>query len=107
MTLPFPVVGVGASAGGLEAFVELLQHLPPDPGAAFLFVQHLEPTRKSQLAEILANVTPLPVQQVSEGMVVEPDHVYIIPPNANMALADGGLTLSARPEWPVTPMPID
>src|SRR5207248_8356978 len=64
----FIVVGVGASAGGLEAFTDLLQGLPPDPGLALLFVNHLEPHRKSQLVQILTQVTPLRVLQAAEGI---------------------------------------
>src|SRR5260370_20008682 len=67
---PFSIVGVGASAGGLEAFTELLEELPPKPGVAFVFVVHLEPHHESHLAEILGRVTPLPVRQVTEGMAV-------------------------------------
>src|SRR5262249_606015 len=74
----FPVVGVGASAGGLEAFSEMLAELPSRPDVAFLFVIHMEPHHESHLAEILTRVTPLPVRQVSEGMAVEVNHVYLI-----------------------------
>src|SRR5437667_156721 len=95
--LPFPVLGVGASAGGLEAFIELLEGLPPRPGMSFLLVQHLDPTHRSSLAEILAKVTPLKVEEAAEGTRVEVDRVYIIPPNANLGLADGTLTLTPRP----------
>jgi two-component system CheB/CheR fusion protein len=105
--LPFPVVGVGASAGGLEAFTELLQNLPPDPGLAILFVQHLEPTRKSQLPEILSGVTGMPVREAAEGLAVEKNHVYLIPPNTNLALTDGTLSLTPRQLGRVPHMPID
>src|SRR5712691_3162708 len=83
---PFLVVGVGASAGGLEAISDLLKALPPDPGMAFLFVVHLDPHQKSALAEILSGTTPMPVKQAAEGMAIETDHVYLIPPASNMAL---------------------
>src|SRR3954454_21879032 len=79
--LPFLVVGVGASAGGLEAFIELLERLPPKPGICFLFVQHLQPNHKSLLAEILSRVTELQVVEAEDGMAVESNHVYILPPN--------------------------
>jgi two-component system CheB/CheR fusion protein len=104
---PFPVVGVGGSAGGLEAFTEMLENLQSSPGMAFLFVLHLERHHKSHLAEILSKVTPLKVREVSEGTKVEADHVYLIPPNTNMALADGHLTLSPRVPAPGQHMPID
>jgi two-component system CheB/CheR fusion protein len=104
---PFPVVGIGASAGGLEAFTELLQGLPPDPGMALVFVVHMEPHHQSHLPEIISRVTPMPVRQVTEGMAVERDHVYLIPPNANLALRDGRLALSPRDTRPGSHMPID
>src|SRR5688572_8956364 len=93
---PFPVVGVGASAGGLEALTELLEHLPANPGLAFLLVPHLDPHHKSLMPEILGRVTAMPVREVTEGMAVEVDHVYIIPPATNMAVTDGRLTLTPR-----------
>jgi two-component system CheB/CheR fusion protein len=102
---PFPVVGIGASAGGLESFTELLKSLPDDPGLAILYVTHLEPHHKSHLPEVLAKVTGMPVHEVREGMAVEADRVYIIPPNTNMALTDGKLNLT--PRSPGHHMPID
>ena len=105
--LPFLVVGVGASAGGLEAYTELLEGLSAHPGLAFLLVSHLDPEHKSLLAPILARVSQMPVVQVTEGMAVEVDHVYVIPPGTNMAMTDGHLTLSPRPPRPVPHMPID
>jgi two-component system, chemotaxis family, CheB/CheR fusion protein len=104
---PFPVVGVGASAGGLESFTELLQNLPRNPGVAILYVSHLEPHHKSHLEEILTKVTGMPVREVREGMTVEMDHVYLIPPNTNMALADGKLALTPRSPVRGQHMPID
>ncbi len=83
---PFPVVGIGASVGGLEAFTDLLRNLPENPGVAILYVTHLEPHHKSHLPEILGKVTKMSVREVREGMHVEPNHVYLIPPNTNMAL---------------------
>ncbi len=103
----FPIVGVGASAGGLEAFTELLANLPPEPGVAFLFVVHMEPHHKSQLADILGRVTPLPVAEATEGMPVQANHVYLIPPNANMALTDHSLTLTPRPAVRAPHMSVD
>jgi len=105
--LPFPVVGVGASAGGLESFTELLKHLPPHPGLALLYVSHLEPHHKSHLQEILSKVTSLPVYEAREGMTVEIDHLYLIPPNTNMALLDGKLGLTRRSPVRAQHMPID
>jgi len=82
----FPIVGIGASAGGLEAFTNLLQHLPSDTGMGLVLVQHLDPNHSSALSELLARTTRLPVTEVRNGMKVEPNHVYVIPPNANMSI---------------------
>jgi two-component system CheB/CheR fusion protein len=90
----FPIVGVGASAGGLEAFTQLLTHLPGDTGMAFVLVQHLDPTHPSQLASLLAKATAMPVLEIKDGMNIKRDHVYVIPPNKNLDLARGKLTLT-------------
>ncbi|MBD2199759.1 MULTISPECIES: chemotaxis protein CheB [Calothrix] len=92
----FPIVGMGASAGGLDAFTELLSHLPNDTGMAFVLVQHLSPHQKSLLSEILSRSTNMPVREVQNGMVVEPNHVYVIPPNAKMTVSQGVLQLTPR-----------
>jgi two-component system CheB/CheR fusion protein len=105
--LPFLVVGVGASAGGLEAYTELLEALPERPNMALLLVSHLDPAQKSHLVEILGRVSKMPVQEVTEGMKVGVDGVYVIPPGATMALTDGHLTLSPRPPRAVPHMPAD
>ncbi len=92
----FPIVGIAASAGGLEAFTQLLSHLPIDTGMAFVLIQHLSPDRESLLTEIFARVTKMLVTQVEEGMLVEPNRVYIIPPNTQMRLHEGAFELSPR-----------
>ena len=92
----FPIVGVAASAGGLEAFTQLLSHLPTDTGMAFVLIQHLSPDHESLLTEILARATPLPVREVQNGVTVEPNQVYVIPPNTKMILSQGVLQLSPR-----------
>ncbi|MDZ8081171.1 MAG: CheR family methyltransferase [Nostoc sp. DcaGUA01] len=92
----FPIVAMGASAGGLDAFTQLLSHLPTDTGMAFVLIQHLSPNQKSLLSEILSRTTQMPVHEVQDGMVVEPNHVYVIPPNAKMTIFDGILKLSPR-----------
>jgi two-component system CheB/CheR fusion protein len=89
----FPIVGIGASAGGLEALEELLRHVPPHSGIAYVVVQHLDPTHKGMLVELLQRATPMPVAEASEHLRVEPDHVYVIPPNAEMSLLHGSLHL--------------
>jgi PAS domain S-box-containing protein len=91
--LPFPVVGLGASAGGLETVSEFLRAMRPDAGMAFVLVQHLPPDRDSQMAEILARHTAMPVAQVEDGMAVEPDHVYVIRPGHVLTIREGRLHL--------------
>ncbi len=102
-----PVVGVGASAGGLDAFTELLKHLPEKTGFAFAFVQHLDPTRPSRLSEILSRSTKMPVVEASDGVHMEPDRIYVIPPNASMSIADGTLQLAPRDEGAGRHLPVD
>lgn len=104
--LPFPTVGIGASAGGLEAVTELLEHLPTDPGMAFLLVLHLQAHVKSHLAEVLARLTPMRVVEAVEGMPLEPNRIHLIPPNKTMTLTDSKLTLEPRPPHGLH-MPID
>lgn len=89
----FPIVGIGASAGGLEAFREVLRFLPADTGMAYVFVQHLDPTHDSLLPALLARVTPMVVHEVSPRMVVEANHVYVIAPNMDLHLTQGILSL--------------
>src|SRR5215510_1770748 len=103
----FSVVGIGASAGGLEAFKQLLAHLPNDTGVAFVFVQLLDPLRESILAELLSKATDMPVKEVKDGMRVEPNHVYVIPHNADMTVSRGVLRLSPRAETRGQRRPID
>ncbi|MGA7299743.1 MAG: chemotaxis protein CheB, partial [Candidatus Sulfotelmatobacter sp.] len=103
----FPIVGIGASAGGLEAFSELLHNLPEKTGMAFVLVQHLDPKHESALPEILGRTTKLPVEEVTDGTVVQPDHVYVIPANTSMMIDDGALQLRARTTVRGQHMPID
>lgn len=95
--LRFPVVGIAASAGGLEAFSQLLAALPADSGIALIFVLHLSPHRDSMLAELLRGQAHIPVTQITDGMKIEPDHVYVTPPNAQIDITDGLLRLQPRP----------
>jgi two-component system CheB/CheR fusion protein len=103
----FPIVGIAASAGGLEAFTELLGHLPTDTGMAFVLIQHLDPNHKSFLAEILSRSTSMPVKQVRDGVAVEPDRVYVIPPDTKMVISKGVLELSPREKIYGKYMPAD
>ncbi len=95
--VPFPVVGIGTSAGGLEACQVLLRTLPPNLGMAYVFVPHLDPSRESAFREILARTTSMPVVEVEHGMIVKPDHVYVIPRNCEMRMARGVLHIT-QPE---------
>ncbi|WP_442938723.1 chemotaxis protein CheB [Nostoc sp.] len=90
----FPIVGIAASAGGLEAFTELLKYLLTDTEMAFVLIQHLDPNHKSLLSEILGRTTQMPVTEVRDGVTVEPNKVYIIPPNTKMMLSSGVLPSS-------------
>ncbi len=92
----FPIVGVGASAGGLEAFTVLLRHLPADTGMGFVLVQHLDPQHESALTHLLARATTMPVCEVTQNLRVEPDSIYVIPPNVQMAIEGGVLKLTPR-----------
>jgi two-component system CheB/CheR fusion protein len=103
----FPVVGMGASAGGLEAVTDLLRHLPEAPGMALVLVQHLDPQHETLLPEILERETKLPVRLAEEGMILEKDHVYVIPPNHNLGVEAGRLILSPRESNRALFMPID
>ncbi|HVI06699.1 MAG TPA: chemotaxis protein CheB [Candidatus Binatia bacterium] len=103
----FPVVGIGASAGGLEAFSDLLRHLPETTGMAYVVIQHLDPKHHSDLREILSRTTRIPVQEVTDGAQIKPNTVYVIPPNTSMALQDGHFHLAARLLTRGQHMPID
>src|ERR1700733_8058974 len=83
------VVGVGASAGGLEAFTELLEHLPDDTGMAFVLIQHLDPKHESHLTELLSKTSKMPVSEVKGETRIEANHVYVIPPQCNLGISDG------------------
>src|SRR5579864_9057031 len=101
------IVAIGASAGGIEALTELINGLPADTGMAFVLVQHLDPKHHSILTELLARKTPMTVTEVSEGLPVKPNHVYVIPPNATMSLSGGTLHLTRRDELRGKPMAVD
>lgn len=92
----FAVIGIGASAGGLEAVSELIAQLPASTGMAYLLVQHLDPRHQSYLAEILAKKTVVAVEIAADGATIKPDHLYVIPPNRTLTVADGILRLSSR-----------
>ena len=93
----FPVVGIGASAGGLDAFKKLLKAIPENSGMAYVLVQHLDPDHESLLPSLLQKVTNIPVSEISDDIKVVPDHIYIIPSNKMLVANDGVLQLSPRP----------
>lgn len=103
----FPVVGIGASAGGLEALKQLFTAMPSETGLAFVLVQHLDPDHASLMADLLAKYTAMPVAQVVDGLAVAPNRVYVIPPNHYLAIRDGILRLSPPTERRGMRMPID
>ncbi len=103
----FPVVGIGASAGGLAAFEQLFTYIPPNSGMAFVVVQHLSPPHKSILPEILQRYTSMPVSQVTDGVEVKSNGVYVIPPGSDLALRDGKLRLIKPEAGRAHRLPID
>jgi len=104
---PAHVVGIGASAGGLEALERFFDNLPQGTGMAFVVVQHLSPDFKSLMDELLARHTALPIHLVEDGMLVEADHVYLIPPKKEMIISGGRLLLSERDRQQELTLPID
>ncbi len=104
---PIAIVGVGASAGGLDAFKRLLGAMPPASGMALVLVQHLAPTHTSLLPELLAPVTKMKVLGVEDGMRVERDHVYVIPPNRYLSIESGRLHLAGPLDRTGPPTTID
>jgi chemotaxis response regulator CheB len=104
---PFYIVGMGGSAGSLEAFEEFFRNTPADTGIAFVLVSHLDPTHKGVMPELIQRSTQMEVQQVQDGMKVQPNHVYVIPPNKDMSIMHGTLQL-LEPSMPRgLRMPID
>jgi two-component system CheB/CheR fusion protein len=102
-----PIVGLGASAGGLSAFQRLFQHLPTDTGMGYVVVQHMDPHHESMLPSLLARATGMPVHAVEDGMAVEADKVYVMPPNTSMTLRDGLLRLAERSGEADRHLPVD
>ncbi|MCX7423816.1 MAG: hypothetical protein NT013_30350, partial [Planctomycetia bacterium] len=103
----FPVVGIGASAGGLEALIEFFRTMAPRSGMAFVVVTHLDPDHKSAMTEILSHITTMVVGEVSDGTELQADHVYVIPPNANMVVERNRLRLVPRRATPGLNLPVD
>ncbi|MCF8369493.1 MAG: PAS domain-containing protein [Bacteroidales bacterium] len=103
----FYFVGIGASAGGLEAFERFFKHVPDNPGMAFILVSHLDPKHHSIMPELIRKYTTMEVLLVKDGTKVKPNAVYIIPPNFNMAILKGTLHLFEPPKKTIPRMPID
>jgi two-component system, chemotaxis family, CheB/CheR fusion protein len=102
-----PIVGIGASAGGLETFTQLLKALPSDTGMAFVLIQHLDPRHESMLAKLLSTATRMPATEVKEPERVLPNHIYVISPNADIAVQQGVLHAVVRNEPAGRHMPVD
>jgi two-component system, chemotaxis family, CheB/CheR fusion protein len=103
----FPIVGIGASAGGFESISNLLKNLQPDTGLAFVIIQHLGPAAHSALANLLVKTTPMPVLEIRDRIPIEPNHVYVLTPNYDVILEDRKLRLVRRPSSERLHMPID
>ena len=106
-TIDFPVVGIGASAGGLDAYKLFLKNIPEKSGMAYVLVQHLAPGHASILPEILTRETQLPVYEITDNINIEPDSIYIIPENQTLTVFDGKLKLTPRDKATKINMPID
>ena len=107
IAVPFSIVGIGASAGGLEALEQFFRYVPANSGMAFVLVQHLDPSHVSLLTEILQRTTAMLVTEASDEILVEPNHVYVIPPNRDMAIFHRKLQLSVPNEPRGQRLPID
>jgi two-component system CheB/CheR fusion protein len=104
---PMAIVGIGASAGGLEAITRLLHALSPDTGMAFVYVQHLEARHESMLTKLLASATSMPIDEVRQGARAQPNHVYVIPPNTDIRVSGGVLQAVRRKALGQHHLPID
>src|SRR5687767_2933935 len=103
----FPIVAIGASAGGLQAVTELLENLPADTGMGYIYIQHLDRDHPSKLTEILSRTTKMEVLEATHLLNIEANKVYIIPPDKDMTFVDGTLALNRRQEKPTLHMPVD
>ncbi|MCC3152074.1 CheR family methyltransferase [Hymenobacter sp. BT770] len=103
----FPMVALGGSAGSLKAFEQFFRHMRPDSGMAFVVITHLSPNQESEMAAVLQHFTNMPVQEATDGLKVQPNHVYVIPPNRDMSILHGTLLLFAPTQHESRRMPID
>jgi two-component system, chemotaxis family, CheB/CheR fusion protein len=104
---PFPIVAIGASAGGFEAFINLLRSLPKNPGLALVFIPHLDPTHESAMVDLLARATEMSVEQANDGTTVTDNRLFVLPPNFDMTISGGVLRLAKREAARGQHMPID
>src|SRR5205823_6357932 len=104
---PVPVVGIGASAGGLDAFKRFFAQMPADSGLAFVLIPHLDPSHESLMVELLTRHTAMPVAEAVGDTAVEPNRVYVIPPNKYLTISGGGLRLTGPVERGSTRTSID
>ncbi len=104
---PTFIVGIGASAGGLKPIEEFFDHMRPDSGFAFVVVQHLSPDFKSLMSELLSRHTKMPIHKVSDGITIEPNSIYLIPPKKTMVMSEGKLLLTDKSATPGLHLPID
>src|SRR5260370_34437161 len=107
VSAPSRVVGIGASAGGLGVFTELWRHLLKNRGMSFVFVQHLEPKQTSRLTEILSRITEMPVEVAADGVRMQRDRLYVMPPGLDLTLSDGVLRLEPRTDTGGRHLPVD
>src|SRR5712671_5712182 len=103
----FLVGGIGASAGGLKSLSQLFEALPADTGMTFIVIQHLDPTHKSMMADLLGGHTSMKVLEAADGMPIERDHVYVIPPGVYLSISEGALRLTNPRERHGARMPFD
>src|SRR5207248_9335428 len=103
----FRVVGIGASAGGLESLEQFFANLPSNPGMAFVVVQHLSPDFRSVMDELLARHSDMPIQQAEDNIEVRPNHVYLLPPKKEMIIRDRRLLLNDKERTHGLTLPID
>ena len=101
------IVGVGASAGGLEPLEQFISGVPTASGLAYVVVQHMDPTHKALLGELLQRVTAMPVHEVRDAQRIEPDVVYVIPPNTELTVVEGMLHLASPSQLHGRRLPID
>jgi chemotaxis response regulator CheB len=103
----FLITGLGASAGGIQALKDFFEHVPERSGIAYVVILHLLPDHDSKLAEVLQTTTTMPVKQVKEKVKVEPDHVYVVPPDQHLTMVDGSIVVSRNTQIEDRRAPVD